>query len=652
MNADSFQNDYSIKPIQKLADLWLAEPGNQRLLLPPIQRSIVWTNEQVINYWDSLLRGYPPGMMIIHQLTRDEQLAHRKGRDADNNTCEATENDLLLIDGQQRMVTVLLGFGKGPSSSSRKLWVDLAKRPIQSSGLKFQLRMSSVGQPFGYRPEAASQRCELNKRTEQLEKWMGKKETQWKKEHQEAKCDSSVKEQIRNAAFESVEGDDLVDSICAVPFAEVLDDLHTLGLYNTILKLKELKGAAAEIVDDFVPALECALKTKIILQPIGSEIAANSEELIRFFRRIGQGGARLTDDELTYSILKHQYPEIHDRLAEIMRDVGRWAGEVDLVLAALRSAKVLALGDAPRPEWEIIGRPNPSFAARLEPKVSEEFEKLLPASGDRPNDLKGILKTLRDALLHEDKGTGLPKILLARLPSQLLDVLIFLAAKRSGAPFRHDECETLRAFVLHWLLFVANNDKAAWGAFQHMRKASWLFSKASMKLFVQEFEQEGFARFMPRKKELEILHNDMENCKDQPQLRSWSERFAAADTQQFKPGETIRILATHQELVKRALMWLQREYLAKFRYDPTSDRDEDLPVDLDHIVPASTFYFNWGDRGLRLEEGVDLLNFQRRAVEHRSFAWKPALAGCFREPTTAKWPLSLQMEFSTLSSRA
>lgn len=115
---------------------------------------------------------------------------------------------------------------------------------------------------------------------------------------------------------------------------------------------------------------------------------------------------------------------------------------------------------------------------------------------------------------------------------------------------------------------------------------------------------------MPRKKELEILHNDMENCKDQPQLRSWSERFAAADTQQFKPGETIRILATHQELVKRALMWLQREYLAKFRYDPTSDRDEDLPVDLDHIVPASTFYFNWGDRGLRLEEGVDLLNFR------------------------------------------
>lgn len=500
MNADSFQNDYSIKPIQKLADLWLAEPGNQRLLLPPIQRSIVWTNEQVINYWDSLLRGYPPGMMIIHQLTRDEQLAHRKGRDADNNTCEATENDLLLIDGQQRMVTVLLGFGKGPSSSSRKLWVDLAKRPIQSSGLKFQLRMSSVGQPFGYRPEAASQRCELNKRTEQLEKWMGKKETQWKKEHQEAKCDSSVKEQIRNAAFESVEGDDLVNSICAVPFAEVLDDLHTLGLYNTILKLKELKGAAAEIVDDFVPALECALKTKIILQPIGSEIAANSEELIRFFRRIGQGGARLTDDELTYSILKHQYPEIHDRLAEIMRDVGRWAGEVDLVLAALRSAKVLALGDAPRPEWEIIGRPNPSFAARLEPKVSEEFEKLLPASGDRPNDLKGILKTLRDALLHEDKGTGLPKILLARLPSQLLDVLIFLAAKRSGAPFRHDECETLRAFVLHWLLFVANNDKAAWGAFQHMRKASWLFSKASMKLFVQEFEQEGIRAFHASKK--------------------------------------------------------------------------------------------------------------------------------------------------------
>ena len=39
---------------------WRFHRGNGRLLLPPIQRSLVWSNAQIINYWDSLLRGYPP----------------------------------------------------------------------------------------------------------------------------------------------------------------------------------------------------------------------------------------------------------------------------------------------------------------------------------------------------------------------------------------------------------------------------------------------------------------------------------------------------------------------------------------------------------------------------------------------------------------
>lgn len=41
--------------------------GKDRLKLPPIQRSAVWTNAQIINFWDSLLRGYPAGMMFINK---------------------------------------------------------------------------------------------------------------------------------------------------------------------------------------------------------------------------------------------------------------------------------------------------------------------------------------------------------------------------------------------------------------------------------------------------------------------------------------------------------------------------------------------------------------------------------------------------------
>src|SRR5580704_3902705 len=86
-----------------------AEKG--RLLLPPIQRSVVWSNEQVINYWDSLLRGYPAGTMMVHRVQTGEGDASSKGRDAEGTTCEAKEGDFHLFDGQQRMVAILLGLG-------------------------------------------------------------------------------------------------------------------------------------------------------------------------------------------------------------------------------------------------------------------------------------------------------------------------------------------------------------------------------------------------------------------------------------------------------------------------------------------------------------------------------------------------------------
>ena len=129
-----------------------AEKG--RLLLPPIQRSVVWSNEQVINYWDSLLRGYPAGTMMVHRVQTGEGDASSKGRDAEGTTCEAKEGDFHLFDGQQRMVAILLGLGEGQMKHNRKLWVDLGMKPEKKSGLKFQLRMT---RPCGRIPENIGQ---------------------------------------------------------------------------------------------------------------------------------------------------------------------------------------------------------------------------------------------------------------------------------------------------------------------------------------------------------------------------------------------------------------------------------------------------------------------------------------------------------------
>ena len=47
--------------VRELVQAYLSKTPGRRLLLPTIQRSIVWKNDQIVNYWDLLLRGWFPG---------------------------------------------------------------------------------------------------------------------------------------------------------------------------------------------------------------------------------------------------------------------------------------------------------------------------------------------------------------------------------------------------------------------------------------------------------------------------------------------------------------------------------------------------------------------------------------------------------------
>lgn len=571
--------------IKDVAD-WMRTEEGGRLLLPPIQRSVVWTNEQIINYWDSLLRGYPPGLMMVHP-------ASNKGRDAEGETVETEKDDFQLFDGQQRMTAILLGFGIGQLKENRKLWVDFGSGPNKNDGLKFQIRINSIGQPFGYRPEAPNQKIELKKRQDNWEIWNNKRNTKKLKD-----------------VFKEVNGNDLIDATCAVSFEEILVSLDRYGPDETISELNSKLKINVYRVDDFVRALDNALKSKIIFQNVSPEIVADQKEYIRFFTRLGQGGTRLSDDELTYSIIKYNYPEIHDRMKEIMLgDSGRIAGEVDLVLSALRVAKTIAPWGSAK-EWEVIGRPSPSFVSQLKDRkeVESKFLELIPQ--DQQNGLlKKALTNIREALDYNESThpEGLPAMLLAQLPKELVDVLILFACMRGALKSWGDQKTALRSFVLHWLFFVRDDAKTAWLVFQQVfkKESNWIFSQKSLRDLMNEFKREGSAYVLPVSSEISTL--EVEARKQDHMLLSWEERFTVVDSKShLKPGDSIRMVSTNKKLIKRALMWLQRAYIASEfpSYDPTSDRDEDLPVDLDHLIPHELFAFNWNGRGRKLDGDV------------------------------------------------
>jgi len=529
-------------------------------------------------------------MMMIHQPEVNDA-GKRQGRDSEGRTTTVGDADMMLFDGQQRITAVLLGCNEGPTRRAHKLWVDLGKRPKENSDLKFQLRMSSIGQPFGYRADAPNERFEFSNRHD---KW----------------CSPKWNGRQPDDVFKNVAGQDLIDAdaSCVVPFASVWSEVVSGNIAKAIETFSSYDKAAYQIVADFVKALYDALEAKVLLQHVPPEIVKNLGEYIRFFRRVGQGGTQLSDDELSYSIIKHRYPKIHDRMAEIVRGTGHLADEIDLVLASLRVAKTLAPWKGSS-EGEIISRPNPPFVSQLEhfEGVRQKFLELVPEEDDNLALLQHILLCVRAALSYgSDHPVGLPSILLGCLPRELVDVLIRFAMRRGPImPWEGDDRETLRALVLYWLLFVQDSGKAARFAFEHSMRDDWTFGVESIRNLIEHFEKERVAEFLPGLDLLPQLRKQIED--GNVFLRSWEERFTVPDTSgKPKPNGALRRLSNNRSLSKLALMWLQRDYIMEYfpNFDPTSERDDALPIDLDHIIPNSRFGFHWSSRSTSLESEV------------------------------------------------
>ncbi len=571
-----FKNDGFFEPIP-IRDVvaWTRGAGTSRLFLTPIQRSVVWRNSQIINYWDSLLRGYPAGLMMVHR-RKDEA---SQARTLDGESCQVRVDDFQLFDGQQRLTTILLGLGEGQLKDRLKLWVDLGRDTPTDSDLRFVLRITSTGQPFGYQVSAPNEKQPLHKRRNKADEWMKR---------------SGMDRFNSKQVFSEVGGNDLIDARCAVPLHEITGLVLERGATQASAELQARYTAiSADSLESFVHALAKALGTPELFQVIGPEVVSDEDNYIRFFGRLGQGGTALTNDELTYSIIKHHFPEVHERMREITEGTaGRVAGEVNLVLAALRVAKVSAPWDNSG-DWQIYGRPQPAFVSRLRELsgVREEFQRMIPKhSGGR---LRELLESIRRRLEYDQTTNpgGLPVILLARLPHQLVDVLLLMESHRQP---QEKHVHYLPAFVLYWLLFVVDAEKAANIIFRRfcLKEADW--QPGPDKQLIHLFEEHGVSRRLPS---LELLGEVRDEIRGGSHLlRDWGERFGILDTNKNHPtGDALRVLSTNGELIRRTLLWLQREYLAgRFPdYDPTSGRDEDLPIDLDHLIPHTKFGEDW-----------------------------------------------------------
>lgn len=110
---------------------------NGNLSLPTVQRGFVWKPYQIENLWDSLLRGYPIGAIVL--------------------SCKSEPGEFEILDGQQRLTAIGIAI-QNPNDennvlrSSQKtirVFIDLEK-PDEHDNRKYFFRVITKAHPWGY----------------------------------------------------------------------------------------------------------------------------------------------------------------------------------------------------------------------------------------------------------------------------------------------------------------------------------------------------------------------------------------------------------------------------------------------------------------------------------------------------------------------
>lgn len=98
----------------------------QKLGIPAVQRGLVWEPTKIVNLWDSIVKGYPIGIMQCYN---------------------EGHNNLALIDGQQRLNAICLGF---KDSEEASLWVRINTKNIEESIKTPKFMVCTSRHPWGF----------------------------------------------------------------------------------------------------------------------------------------------------------------------------------------------------------------------------------------------------------------------------------------------------------------------------------------------------------------------------------------------------------------------------------------------------------------------------------------------------------------------
>jgi hypothetical protein len=562
------------------------------IALPPVQRSTVWRPKQVVDLWDSLIRGLPIGTFYLVKRAKGlRKLVTLKG-----DTRELSLPGYDLLDGHQRIRALLIG-AIGFPEEKRCLWIDLGN---EEASRRAVLRITSKGQPFGYDAKTGN-KLNLDERQrarEQIERnipLLHKERRAYDRELFEDEVTQGGNPILQPPLpYGASEYTFKLPALLKV-WREHVPICADEGI--AALRRVVADGPSREALISLHCAFERIQKAEVALLCVDPRSFSREEDLLKLFDRIGAGGTPLSVEERLFSIYKYHVPDIRDTVNQIHSQAGHVLSPTKIAATAIRIAYSQSHLD--RNDTPDVATFSRIMVDQKEEAFQGYLKRLIP-TGSQETDEKGSLlrsfQTIK-ALLWYGEGVGpfwIPEVLLVSLPAELWQVLTYWAVNHPNSGNSKLSREEAVRFALFWHLTVWNNEKAARWAFAQIKKNKEAvdFPGASLyEVFTGNAEDRcAYKLIAPEEFERRL-------CKEESAC--WR-----TDAERFVENGIRNELGSHWWWNgKKMLPWLQKDYIRSVFQDyvPLTDHEDDVPYDVDHMCPSKDWRDHWTNLRHRLD---------------------------------------------------
>lgn len=576
--------------------------------IPSLQRQAVWKPGQIEMVWDSILRGFPIGALVVSEKFGGQ--ASRSGRHGDG--WPEKEITHFLLDGQQRCNAIALAFKdafavpSGDAQPPATLWIDLNPKPLPGHATRrFVLRVLTISHPWGYSLDDAASPLALHDIKKSLEHHDGKRPSVTGSWPQQANCpvpfawlihhtfngDGSLWKNIEEKC-RSLKGTHWADQAAA--FLEGYAVHESLQqIQAAVQKLKAYRVVALHVPNEVVH--------KDVKELQGREHSAEDHVRIdnveHLFQRLNSAGTELRGEELLYCLIKAYWPGIEDSFEQIRDEKNRaWLPmpASRLAILGIRAALIERKSVTSFSASSSIAEVRKLGGASHEDETAGAVRLYLGIGSNPQNsDLHLNLKHIDQWLLYKGpEDFGLPPVLRSNLARGAPDV--FLLLLHLAQKTRQDDFALLRkplsalATAIHW--FGVDQKKAVQALLPKLQDQ--LPTKESFRGILRPLMESGSLLHLQKPSELDSLKLRVSaTTLDLPKWRV-EHQFNLEKT-----PEPMRWFFDRLRWCRPILMFAQRHYMTRHfgEYDPSCTdvwKDHNRPWDYDHILPSATLKGN------------------------------------------------------------